>query len=128
MTEISSLIERAKKYLSSAALLIQARDYESAVSRTYYAMFYTAQAVLLTKDLSFSSHSSTISNFGKEFVKTGIFSRDMGRELNRAFQKRQIGDYTHTFTITEDEAKQLLNTGKDFVEKVEDYLQDTRFL
>ncbi len=44
MTEIELLIEWAKKYLSSAALLLKAGDYESSVSRTCYAMFYAALA------------------------------------------------------------------------------------
>jgi len=56
MREIKSLVEKAKKYLRSAEILLKEGDYESSVSRTYYAMFYCAQAMLLTKNLSFSSH------------------------------------------------------------------------
>jgi len=63
MKEIKSLIERAKKYLKSAEILLEKGDYESSVSRTYYAMFYSTQAMLLTKDLSFSSHKGVISAF-----------------------------------------------------------------
>ncbi|MCD6386359.1 HEPN domain-containing protein, partial [Candidatus Sumerlaeota bacterium] len=37
MKEIRSLIERAKKYLRSAEILLKEGDYESSVSRTYYA-------------------------------------------------------------------------------------------
>jgi uncharacterized protein (UPF0332 family) len=40
MKEIISLIERANKYLNSAELLIKEGDFESSVSRSYYAMFY----------------------------------------------------------------------------------------
>jgi uncharacterized protein (UPF0332 family) len=111
MTEIELLLERAKKYLTSAELLLNTGDYESSVSRTYYAMFYATQAILLTKNLSFSSHRGVISLFGEQFIKTGVFSKEMDRELNRAFQKRQIGDYTHTFTISKEEAEQLLENG-----------------
>ena len=68
MKEIKSLIERAKKYLKSAEILLKEEDYESSVSRTYYAMFYSAQAMLLTKGLSFSSHKGVISAFGEHFV------------------------------------------------------------
>jgi uncharacterized protein (UPF0332 family) len=68
--EINSLIERAKRYLKSAEILLEEGDYESSVSRTYYAMFYSAQAMLLTKNLSFSSHKGVISAFGEQFVKT----------------------------------------------------------
>jgi uncharacterized protein (UPF0332 family) len=128
MREISSLIERAERYLKSAGILLKDTDYESSVSRAYYAMFYSAQAVLLTKNLSFSSHKGVISAFGEHFVKTGIFSREMGRELNRAFEKRQVGDYEYTFVISKREAEEILESGKRFVEKVIQYLKAEKVL
>jgi len=126
--EIGSLIERAQKYLKSAEILIEEGDYESSVSRTYYAMFYSAQAVLLTKNMSFSSHKGVISAFGEHFVKTGVFPKEMGRELNRAFEKRQLGDYEYTFVISEMEAKEMLASGRRFVEEIVRYLKEKNFL
>jgi len=122
MKETTSLIKRAMRYLKSAEVLLGDKDFESSVSRTYYAMFYSAQAVLLTKNLSFSSHKGVISAFGEHFVKTGIFPKEMGREFNRAFEKRQIGDYEYTFVISNDEAKQMLQNGKEFVNTIVDWL------
>jgi len=122
MTEIDSLVKRAKRYIRSAELLLNDKDYESSVSRTYYAMFYAAQAVLLTKKLTFSSHKGVISAFGKHFIKTGIFPKEMGRELNRAFEKRQIGDYGYTFVVSDEEAEQMLRYGKEFVDKITSWL------
>jgi len=122
MTEIDSLIKRAKRYIKSAELLLNDKDYESSISRTYYAMFYAAQAALLTKTLSFSSHKGVISAFGKHFIKTEIFPREMGRELNRAFEKRQIGDYGYTFVVSDEEAVQMLQYGKEFVNKITSWL------
>lgn len=110
MKEVKSLIKRAKRYLKSAEILLNEGDYESSVSRTYYAMFYSVQALLLTQNLSFSSHRGVISAFGKYFIKTGIFPKDMGRELNRAFEKRQISDYEYTFVISEEEVFYEKNT------------------
>ena len=122
MIEIDSLVKRAKRYIRSGELLLNDKDYESSVSRTYYAMFYAAQAVLLTKTLSFSSHKGVISAFGKHFVKTEIFPKQMGRELNRAFEKRQIGDYGYKFVVSEEEATQMLQYGKEFVNKITSWL------
>ena len=122
MTEIDSLVKRAKRYIRSAELLLNDKDYESSVSRTYYAMFYAAQAVLLTEKLTFSSHKGVISAFGKHFIKTEIFPKEMGRELNRAFEKRQIGDYGYTFVVSDEEAVQLLQYGKEFVNKITSWL------
>ena len=122
MTEISSLFRRAQRYLKSAELLLKDGDSESSISRTYYAMFYAAEAALLTKSLSFSSHKGVISAFGEHFIKTDVFPREMGRELNRAFEKRQIGDYEYTFVISEDEAEHILQSGKKFVNSIAHFL------
>lgn len=128
MKEINSLIERAKRYLKSAEILLEEGDYESSVSRTYYAMFYSAQAMLLTKNLSFSSHKSVISAFGEQFIKTGIFPKEMGRELNRAFEKRQIGDYEYTFVISKMEAKEIFENGEKFIEKIIQHLKEKKIV
>ena len=123
MTETSALIEKARRYLKSAKLLLDDGDFESAASRTYYAMFYAAQAALLTKGLSFSSHKGVISGFGEHLIKTGVFPKDMGRELNRAFEKRQIGDYEHSFVISDEDASYLLKSGREFVDTVASWLE-----
>lgn len=128
MKEIKSLIERAKKYLRSAEILLGEEDYESSVSRTYYAMFYSAQAVLLTKNLSFSSHRGVISAFGEHFIKTGIFPKKMDRELNRAFEKRQLSDYGYTFVISKGEAEKMLKSGKKFVDRIVQHLKKKKIL
>ena len=116
------------RYLKSAKILLKEKDYESSVSRAYYAMFYSAQAALLTKKLSFSSHKGVISAFGEHFIKTGIFPKEMGRELNRAFEKRQIGDYEYTFVITKQEAEEILRNAKEFITKITQYLQEKNIL
>jgi uncharacterized protein (UPF0332 family) len=124
MNEIASLIERARRYLKSARTLLGEPDHESCVSRVYYAMFYTAQAMLLTQQRSFSSHKGVIAAFGEHFIKTGVFEREMDRELNRAFEKRQLGDYEYAFSITRTEAEQSLASGEQFVERVSRRLTD----
>ena len=125
MNEVKSLLERSRRYLKSAELLLEEGDYESSVSRTYYAMFYSVEALLLTRGLSFSSHRGVISAFGEYFIKTGLFPKEMGRELNRAFEKRQLGDYGYTFVISTEEAKEILNSGKRFVNRIAEYIEQS---
>ncbi len=124
MKETAALIQKAQRYLKSAELLLKDGDFDSSLSRAYYAMFYAAEAALLTKGLSSSSHKGVISAFGENFVKTDIFPREMGRELNRAFEKRQIGDYEYTFVISHDEAEQMLQNGKEFVNTIARWLDN----
>jgi len=122
MREAKALIKKAHRYLKSAEILLRDKDFESSISRTYYAMFYCAEAALLTKNLSFSSHKGVISAFGEHFVKTSVFPKEMGRELNRAFEKRQIGDYEYTSLISNEEAEEMLDSGRQFINTIENWL------
>ena len=82
-----------------------------------------AEAALLTKNLSAFSHKGVISLFGEHFIKTGIFDRDLGKALSDAYDKRLIGDYGIGFILTEEEARDMLETAKNFVQRLKSYLK-----
>ena len=42
--ELSGMLDKARRYVNSAETLRREKDYDSAVSRLYYAMFYCAEA------------------------------------------------------------------------------------
>ncbi|MFQ6052371.1 MAG: HEPN domain-containing protein [Candidatus Hydrothermarchaeota archaeon] len=123
MKEIWDFMKKTEKFLSTAKHALDIGDYDSCVSRCYYAMFFMTEAVLLTKGLSASSHKGIISLFGEHFVKTEIFERNLGKALNDAYDKRLIGDYGVGFTVTKEEAKDLLETAQNFVQKLRNYLK-----
>jgi len=123
MTENAALIQKARRYIKSAELLLKDRDYESSVSRAYYSMFYSAEAALLTKGLSFSSHKGVISGFGEHFVKTGVFPKEMARELHLAFEKRQLGDYEYTSVVSQEDAEDILKEAKNFIDTIAGWLE-----
>ena len=56
-TEIEALLEKAKRSQKAAAKLLRDGDIDFAASRAYYSLFYIASALLLSRGLSFSSHS-----------------------------------------------------------------------
>lgn len=119
-TEILS--EKAQTFLRTAERAMSDGDYNSCASRCYYAMFFMAQAALLTKDLSASTHKGVISLFGEHLAKTGILESYMGRTINYAYDKRIVGDYGISISVAQEEAEDLLAGTRDFVGKVEDYL------
>ncbi|MCK4615013.1 MAG: HEPN domain-containing protein [Thermoplasmata archaeon] len=124
MKEIETLMGRAERAITSAELLLNEGDFDTSVSRSYYAMFYAAEALLLTKQLKFSSHRSVISLFGEHFVKTGTFQPVMGRRLSKTFEKRLIGDYGFTPEIDGATAKEALSWAKEFIEGIRVHLKD----
>lgn len=82
-----------------------------------------AEAILITKAQIASSHKGVISLFGKYFVKTGVFEKELGKNLNDAYDKRQIGDYGVGFTITQEEAKEMRATANYFIHEIKSYLE-----
>lgn len=123
MNEIPALIGRANKYLRSAALLIEAEDFESSVSRSYYAMLFATEALLLTRDLTFSSHRGVISAFGRHFVKTGLFPAEMRVWLQNAFDQRQRGDYFFEAVMEKSTAETVLTHATAFISKIAEHLE-----
>jgi uncharacterized protein (UPF0332 family) len=120
--DIPDLLQMAKESLEAAEDLFKSKHYGFSASRSYYAMFYVAETVLLTKNFSFSKHKAVISAFGKEFVKTGLLPQPLHRYLRNAFKLRQLGDYGFPGSVSEKKAQTLIEQTKDFIRTVEEYL------
>ncbi len=121
--EIKGMLVKARRYLTSAKLLCQAGDFDSAVSRLYYSMFYGTEALLLSQGKSFSSHRAAIAAFGKHFIKSGLLPKEMHHWLHRAFEKRQISDYEFMSVISETEVTDLQEKAEEFIKRAEVFLQ-----
>ncbi len=115
-------LEKAQENLSAAELLYEQHYYDIAASRAYYAMFYAAQAALLTKNLTFTKHSAVIAAFGKEFAKTGEIDPKLHRYLTSAQEARNLGDYGSDVYIPAEEAERLIGWAKEFLNALQDYL------
>ena len=47
--EIQALLKKAERSLRAASSMIDSQDFDFSLSRAYYAMFYSAEALLLTR-------------------------------------------------------------------------------
>jgi uncharacterized protein (UPF0332 family) len=77
------------------------------------------------KGLTVSSHAGLSTVFSEHFIKTALLPKQMSRELNRAFEKRQLGDYESVFVLSEDEAREILEKARSFTDTCIGYLQQT---
>ena len=121
--EINGMLAKARRYLASAKLLGQAGDFDSAVSRLYYSMFYGAEALLLSQKKTFSSHRAVLAAFGEHFIKSGLLPKEMHHWLLRAFEKRQISDYEFMSGISETDVMDLQEKAEEFIKRTEAFLQ-----
>ena len=94
--ELEALLNKADRSLAASQRLFEGADYDFAASRAYYAMFYLAEALLLTLRLTFSKHSAVIAAFGQHFVKTGLcFGPNTTMRSVRPLTNETLGT-THT--------------------------------
>jgi uncharacterized protein (UPF0332 family) len=80
------------------------------------------EAVLLTKNLSFSKHAGVISAFNQHFVKTGIFPKDFSKNIGRLFRERETGDYDFVLSINEEDAREDARIAEKMVNMIVEYL------
>jgi uncharacterized protein (UPF0332 family) len=93
-----------------------------AASRAYYALFYIAEALLLSRGLAFSSHSAVIAAFGKEFARSNVLDPKFHRYLIASQDLRQTGDYGVEQNVSISDASQLVDWADEFLTAAETYL------
>lgn len=119
MTEaVRELLEKSAKSIGAAEVLLRDDYPDFAASRAYYAMFYAVEALLLSRELSFSKHSAVIAAFGKHFVKTGEFDARFHRSLLEAFDVRNAGDYGAVNAVSAEKAGQVIEGARELLEEV----------
>lgn len=120
-TLVQYRLEQAEDTLRAATLLME-HSLSGVMNRSYYAMFYVVLALLASRQLETSKHSGAISLFDREFVHMGVFPRELSRWLHQAFRQRLAADYAPLNTVTEDEARQVLDEASQFVAQVKAHL------
>lgn len=120
-TEISEgYRNRAKEELEASGSMLAGRFYAAAISRAYYAVFYSITALLLEDDVSTKSHKQTAIEFRKRFIKTGKLDIKFSNILDELFNARMITDYDAIPEIDEEQTHHLLKLAEEFVNGVLD--------
>jgi len=117
-------LEKAVERLRVAEKLFRDGDYEDAVSRAYYAMYHAARAALFTVNVFPKTHEGVVSEFGRSLVLTGIFERQLGKDLADAKAARETYEYSVTATVEKSEAEAILSNAQRFVESVKMRLKE----
>jgi len=125
--QLDLMMNKSRRALASAQRQLDAGDYDFAISRTYYAVFYALEAVLLTKDLSFSKHSGVISSFNRYFVRSGTFPKEFSALLTRLFRDRQMADYEFDLSLSEEETRNAIESSLTILKAIKTYLGSQGF-
>ena len=115
-------IKRAFETIKEAEIMIANYHWNASVNRIYYACFYAVSALLLTKNISPSTHRGTRQMFGLHFVQKKLIPKNLAKYFNDLFDRRQSGDYDDFIQFDEPTTIQLLNTGKEFIQFIDNLI------
>lgn len=114
-------LQTAGENLNAARILLAAGEYKSSNNRPYYAIFHAINAVHALNGKSFKRHKDAIGNFNKDYVKNGIFPREIGRKIGQAEEIRHASDYDDFYIASREEAEQQAATADEFIRMAEEY-------
>lgn len=114
-------IGESKSTLKSAKILFEAEEYKGANNRAYYSIFHAINAIHALDGKAYKRHKDAIANFNKEYVKTDIFPREIGRKIGEAEEIRHASDYDDFYIASREEAERQVAVADEFVQLVEKY-------
>lgn len=120
--QLTKMTQKSLRSIDSARELFKKGDYDFSLSRTYYSVFYMLEAILLTKNLTFSKHGNVIGAFNKNFVKDGIFPKEYSNLISRLFRERHVADYEFDIKLTQEETEENIIAAENIIKNIIDYL------
>jgi uncharacterized protein (UPF0332 family) len=116
-------LNRAKKALLAAKILIEKDLREDCISRAYYAVLHGAKAALSMVGVEPDTHDGVRRMFGLHLVKTGKIEKEFAKIFTAEQEDREIGDYAIYINIEKERANQRVNEAEKFLKRIEQYLQ-----
>ena len=117
------LLEKAKQAIGAAESLLRDGYNNFSAGRAYYAMFYTAEALLAEKELEFKKHIGVHRGFAEHYIKPRIFDQKYYQWLVAAFNSRLVGDYAIRAEFDKDEVQEWIEQAREFLNKTKEFLE-----
>lgn len=111
----------AKETLAAAEVLMREKMYKDANNRAYYAIFHAINAIHALNGNAYRKHKDAIANFNKEYVKTEIFPKDIGRRISDAEEIRHASDYDDFYIASREEAESQITLARELISLIEHY-------
>lgn len=120
---LSQRILKSKNKLNAAKHSLENKDFEDAISRAYYAVFHSANALLQYVGVEVKSHQALKQMFGLHLVQSGLVEKEMGRCLNDLKDERENGDYDVITYFDKNDAEKAIEKAKIFIEKTVEFFK-----
>lgn len=120
--------DTAVEALEDARMMFENGRYKNALNRGYYAIFHSLRAVNALDGYDSSKHSGVIAFFNQNYVKEGVFPREMSKTIRLAAESREKADYLDFYIASKEEAEKQLDRAGEFLKTIEAYLKERDIL
>ena len=117
-------IDTAKSDVKSAKILMEAKEYRGANNRAYYGIYHAISAIHALDERAYKRHKDALANFNKDYVKTEIFPRSLGKRIAEAEEIGHASDYDDFYIATREEAQEQITTAEELIQRVESYVKE----
>lgn len=103
---------------------MEAKEYKGANNRAYYGIYHAISAIHALDEYAYKRHKDALANFNKDYVKTKIFPRSLGKRIAEAEEIRHASDYDDFYIATREEAQEQIATAEELIQRVESYVKE----
>lgn len=117
---VSRHLQLSREVLDDSKALLEERRFRSAVDRAYYAIHYSAVALLCHSGVRPPrTHSGLVNVFGLELVNRGTIAPEFGRILSVALRSRVQSTYAADAIITLEDAQLAVSAAGRFLPEID---------
>ena len=117
-------LERALEDLDTAEENLTAGKYRASVNRSYYAVFHGLRSVTALDHFDSGKHSGIIAYFNLNYVKNGVFDREISKLIDSCYRLREKADYDDFYPVSREEASLQIKKAKRILILIEEYLNN----
>ena len=111
-------LNKSDEALQEAQVLAKMDHYNTAVSRLYYAVFYSVSALLLKDKIYSKSHTGLKSKFHEHIMKELKLGAKVAKIYQELFEYRQDADYADFIVFAKEEFEPLFERAQTFIKEI----------
>ena len=116
-------IETSKSDIKAAEILLAAKEFRGANNRAYYGIYHAISAVHALDGNAYKRHKDALANFNKNYVKTEIFPRKLGKKIVESEEIRHASDYDDFYIADKKECQQQVEMATEFLNKARIFME-----
>ena len=121
---INNYLEKSRTTIKKVEFLVENSEYQLAVNRIYYGIYYSLSALAIKHQYSTSKHAQLIGWFNRTFVKAGAIEKEFSKMIRKAFENRMEGDYNVFADFSKEEVDQSLKEMKIVIQALNKLIKE----